>query len=119
MMDVVTSFVNLIPVTIAQSLLYGFVALGIMIPFRLLSFPDLTCEGSFPLGGCLCGEHHVDESLPVGVRSPPPFRHRDVRMSTRFQASHDASDELGIRDATPHAVVATALLRIFEPVEAA
>ncbi len=54
MMDVVSSFVNLIPVTLAQSLLYGFVALGIMIPFRLLSFPDLTCEGAFPLGGCLC-----------------------------------------------------------------
>lgn len=54
MMDFFNSFVNLIPVTVAQSLLYGFVALGIMIPFRLLSFPDLTCEGSFPLGGCLC-----------------------------------------------------------------
>lgn len=54
MMDIVSSFVNLIPVTLAQSLLYGFVALGIMIPFRLLSFPDLTCEGAFPLGGCLC-----------------------------------------------------------------
>lgn len=54
MIDVVSSFVNLVPVTLAQSLLYGFVALGIMIPFRLLSFPDLTCEGAFPLGGCLC-----------------------------------------------------------------
>lgn len=53
-MDIVNSFINLVPVTLAQSLLYGFVALGIMIPFRLLSFPDLTCEGSFPLGGCLC-----------------------------------------------------------------
>jgi putative ABC transport system permease protein len=24
-----------------------------MIPFRLLDLPDLTCEGSFPLGGCM------------------------------------------------------------------
>lgn len=54
MLDILSSFVNLVPVTLAQSLLYGFVALGIMIPFRLLSFPDLTCEGAFPLGGCLC-----------------------------------------------------------------
>jgi putative ABC transport system permease protein len=54
MMDILSSFVNLVPVTLSQSLLYGFVALGIMIPFRLLSFPDLTCEGAFPLGGCLC-----------------------------------------------------------------
>jgi putative ABC transport system permease protein len=31
------------------------VVLGIMIPFRTLNFPDLTSEGSFPLGGCVCG----------------------------------------------------------------
>jgi putative tryptophan/tyrosine transport system permease protein len=36
-----------------QSAIYAFAALGIMIPFRLLSFPDLTVEGSFPLGGCV------------------------------------------------------------------
>ena len=36
-----------------QSVIYAFAALGIMIPFRLLSFPDLTVEGSFPLGGCV------------------------------------------------------------------
>ena len=49
------SFVQLIPVTLAQSLILSFVVLGIMIPFRMLSFPDLTSEGAFPLGGCVCG----------------------------------------------------------------
>lgn len=49
------SFVALIPVTLAQSLILSFVVLGIMIPFRMLSFPDLTSEGAFPLGGCVCG----------------------------------------------------------------
>ena len=48
------SYANLIPVTLAQSLLYSFIALGIMIPFRILNFPDLTSEGAFPLGACLC-----------------------------------------------------------------
>lgn len=47
------SFWNLAPVTLTQSLLYAFIAFGIMIPFRVLALPDLTCEGSFPLGGCL------------------------------------------------------------------
>lgn len=65
MLDIVGSFVNLVPITLAQSLLYGFVALGIMIPFRLLSFPDLTCEGSFPLGGCLCAALLVAGVAPV------------------------------------------------------
>ena len=53
-MEILTAFLNLMPVTFAQSMIYSFVALGIMIPFRLLSFPDLTSEGAFPLGGCVC-----------------------------------------------------------------
>lgn len=47
------SLINLIPVTLVQSLIYSFVALAIMIPFRTLALPDLTVEGSFPLGGCV------------------------------------------------------------------
>jgi putative ABC transport system permease protein len=53
-MDVLASFWNLVPVTLVQGTLYAFVALAVMIPFRLLAFPDLTSEGSFPLGACLC-----------------------------------------------------------------
>jgi putative ABC transport system permease protein len=54
MTDFVASYWNLAAVTLAQSLLYSFIALGIMIPFRIFNFPDLTSEGSFPLGACLC-----------------------------------------------------------------
>ena len=61
-----SSFVSLIPVTLAQSFILSFVVLGIMIPFRMLSFPDLTSEGAFPLGGCVCGI-----LLAAGVT--PPF----------------------------------------------
>jgi putative ABC transport system permease protein len=53
MMPVFDAYINLVPVTLMQSVIYAFAALGIMIPFRLLSFPDLTVEGSFPLGGCV------------------------------------------------------------------
>jgi putative ABC transport system permease protein len=52
--EVLASFWNLVPVTVVQGLLYGFIALAVMIPFRLLAFPDLTSEGAFPLGGCVC-----------------------------------------------------------------
>ncbi|MBV8428261.1 MAG: ABC transporter permease [Hyphomicrobiales bacterium] len=54
-MDMVTTFIGLIPVTLVQSLIYAFVALAVMIPFRILNFPDLSSEGTFPLGGCVCG----------------------------------------------------------------
>ncbi len=53
--NIIASFISLIPVTLAQSLILAFVVMGIMIPFRMLSFPDLTSEGAFPLGGCVCG----------------------------------------------------------------
>jgi putative ABC transport system permease protein len=53
--EILSSFVSIIPVTLAQSLILAFVVLGIMVPFRMLNFPDLTSEGAFPLGGCVCG----------------------------------------------------------------
>jgi putative ABC transport system permease protein len=34
-------------------LLYGLVALGVYLSFRILNFPDLTVDGSFPLGGAM------------------------------------------------------------------
>ncbi|RKS84632.1 putative ABC transport system permease protein [Orbus hercynius] len=36
-------------------LIYALVSLGVFISFRLLDFPDLTADGSFPLGGAICG----------------------------------------------------------------
>jgi len=65
MTDIALSFWNLVPVTLVQGLLYSFIALGVMIPFRLLSFPDLTSEGSFPLGGCLCATLLLADVNPV------------------------------------------------------
>ncbi len=49
-MDFLASYWNLVPVSLAQGAVYAFVGLAVMIPFRLLNLPDLTAEGSFPLG---------------------------------------------------------------------
>jgi putative ABC transport system permease protein len=35
-------------------LVYSFVAIGVYISFRTLDFPDLTVDGSFPLGAAVC-----------------------------------------------------------------
>ncbi len=51
-MDVV---VNLLPISLYEGLAYGFVAIGVYITFRVLAFPDLTVDGSFPLGGAVAG----------------------------------------------------------------
>jgi len=64
-MELLNSVWNLVPVTLAQSLMYALVALGVMIPFRLLGFPDLSSEGAFPLGGCLCAALLLAGAHPV------------------------------------------------------
>ncbi len=38
-----------------SGLIYALVALGVYISFRVLDFPDLTADGSFPLGGAVAG----------------------------------------------------------------
>lgn len=34
--------------------LYGLVAIAVLLSFRMLNFPDLTVDGSFPLGAACC-----------------------------------------------------------------
>lgn len=36
-----------------QGLIYGIMALGVYITYKILDFPDLTVDGSFPLGGAV------------------------------------------------------------------
>lgn len=38
---------------VSQGLLYGILGLGIYLTFRILNFPDMTTEGSFPLGAAV------------------------------------------------------------------
>ena len=38
---------------LAQGLVFGLLALGVYLTFRVLDFPDLTVDGSFPLGAAV------------------------------------------------------------------
>lgn len=40
--------------TLETGFVFGLVALGAFLTFRILDFPDLTVEGSFPLGAAIC-----------------------------------------------------------------
>src|ERR1700761_3526228 len=49
-------------------LVYGLVALGVFLSFRVLNFPDLTVDGSFPLGAATAATlivAGVDPVLPA------------------------------------------------------
>jgi len=45
-------------------LLYGLVGIGVLLSFRILDFPDLTVDGSFPLGAAVCAILIVEDVNP-------------------------------------------------------
>ena len=49
-----TSFINALPGAISQGLIWGIMAIGLYITFRLLEISDLTVDGSFCTGGAVC-----------------------------------------------------------------
>jgi len=60
-----SSFFRTIPISLEQGLAYGLVALGIVITFRILAFPDLTVDGSFPLGAAVVARLITEGVPPV------------------------------------------------------
>ena len=44
---------NFITSILEQGLIYGILALGIYITYKILDFPHLTVDGSFPLGAAI------------------------------------------------------------------
>jgi len=49
-----TALLNSCPGGIAQGLIWGIMALGVYLTFRILNFADLTVDGSFATGGAVC-----------------------------------------------------------------
>jgi len=50
---------------LGQGLLYAFMVLGVFITFRVLDFPDLTVDGSLPLGACVTATLIVNGHSPL------------------------------------------------------
>ena len=81
LLSIWNNIVSLTPITLEQGLSYALVALGIALTFRILSFPDLTVDGSFPLGGAIAARlivegvgphpcHHGGRSWRIHRRQP-------------------------------------------------
>lgn len=49
-----TSFLNALPGAVAQGLIWGIMAIGVYITYKLLDIADLTVDGSFCTGGAVC-----------------------------------------------------------------
>jgi len=67
---------TILPMSLEQGLAYALVALGIMLAFRVLAFPDLTVDGSFPLGGAVAATlifKGVDPTLSTALATLAGF----------------------------------------------
>ena len=47
------AFLELLAGTLTQGFIYGLLACGVFITYKILDFPDLTVDGSFPLGAAV------------------------------------------------------------------
>ncbi|MDF2886007.1 MAG: inner-rane translocator [Lacrimispora sp.] len=56
---------------VVQGVLWGIMVLGVYITYKLLDIADLTVDGSFALGGCVCAvmilNFHVDPWIALAV----------------------------------------------------
>ncbi|WP_349948053.1 ABC transporter permease [Lacrimispora sp. BS-2] len=56
---------------VVQGVLWGIMVLGVYITYKLLDIADLTVDGSFAMGGCVCAvmilNFHADPWVALGV----------------------------------------------------
>ena len=50
----IMSLINALPGAVAQGLIWGIMAIGVYLTFRILDFADLTVDGSLCTGGAVC-----------------------------------------------------------------
>ena len=70
-MDFLTSLINSMPGAVAQGLIWGIMAIGVYITYRILDVADLTVDGSLGTGGAVCVVL-VLNGVPVGVALVAP-----------------------------------------------
>ena len=55
-----------------QGMIYGILALGVYITYKILDFPDLTVDGSFPMGAAITAVM-ITNGVPAASRQFSPF----------------------------------------------
>lgn len=66
-MQTLLSFTAALPSALEQGLLYAVMALGVMITYLVLDFPDLTVDGSFPLGAVVTARLILSGASPINA----------------------------------------------------
>ena len=55
---------DLILNVLEQGLLFGIVSIGVYITYKILDFPDLSVDGTYPLGAAICAALLVKDINP-------------------------------------------------------
>lgn len=67
-MNILTSILNSLPGAVAQGLIWGVMAIGLYITYKILNVSDLTVDGSICTGGAVCVMMMINGySLPVAM----------------------------------------------------
>ena len=71
----IMSLITALPGAAAQGLIWGIMAIGVYITFRILDIADLTVDGTLCTGGAVCimmmlSGHNVWVSMLVACRNP-------------------------------------------------
>lgn len=66
-MNVFSTFLNLLPIGFMQGFIYALIAIAVMIPFRILSFSDMTGEGTLAFGACVTAKCLILGMQPVSA----------------------------------------------------
>ena len=53
-MDFIVGFLNSLPGAVTQGLMWGIMAIGVYVTYRLIDIADLTVDGSLATGGAVC-----------------------------------------------------------------
>ena len=60
---------NMLIGILEQGLIYGIMAMGLLITYRILDFPDLTVDSSFPLGAAVSATLTLQGVAPSSAAS--------------------------------------------------
>ena len=71
----ISTFINGLPGYAAQGVIWGIMALGLYISYRLLDFADLTVDGSFATGAAVTVMLILAGTMPFDRERAKTFMH--------------------------------------------
>ena len=53
-MELLLPYIKVLPGAVAEGLIWGLMAIGVYISYKILDIADLTVDGSICTGACVC-----------------------------------------------------------------